>query len=101
MTTDFDAFADVPESTDFEPVLEIADVTEIEAVAVADEPAPALDDADIDPELREEVNTKLDLARAYMEMGDREGAREILQEVLGEGDKQQKAEAEKLMAEAA
>ncbi len=101
LTTDFDAFADVPESTDFEPALEIADVPEIEAVAVAEEPAPALDDADIDPELREEVNTKLDLARAYMEMGDREGAREILQEVLGEGDKQQKAEAEKLMAEAA
>jgi pilus assembly protein FimV len=101
LTTDFDAFADVPESTDFEPALEIADVPEIEAVAVAEEPAPALEDADIDPELREEVNTKLDLARAYMEMGDREGAREILQEVLGEGDKQQKAEAEKLMAEAA
>jgi len=101
LTTDFDAFADVPESTDFEPALDVADVPEIEAVAVADEPAPALDDADIDPELREEVNTKLDLARAYMEMGDREGAREILQEVLGEGDKQQKAEAEKLMAEAA
>jgi pilus assembly protein FimV len=54
----------------------------------------------IDAELREEVNTKLDLARAYMEMGDREGAREILQEVLGEGDLQQKAEANKLLAEA-
>jgi pilus assembly protein FimV len=101
LTTDFDAFADVPESTDFEPALDLADVPEIEAVAIAEEPAPAPDDADIDPELREEVNTKLDLARAYMEMGDREGAREILQEVLGEGDKQQKAEAEKLMAEAA
>jgi FimV-like protein len=35
-----------------------------------------------------------------MEMGDREGAREILQEVLGEGDLQQKAEANKLLAEA-
>lgn len=33
----------------------------------------------------EEVNTKLDLARAYEEMGDLEGARELLQEVLGEG----------------
>ena len=33
-------------------------------------------------------------------MGDREGAREILQEVLNEGDSGQKAEAGKLMAEA-
>jgi pilus assembly protein FimV len=33
----------------------------------------------------EEVNTKLDLAKAYEEMGDLEGARELLQEVLSEG----------------
>lgn len=33
----------------------------------------------------EEVNTKLDLAKAYEEMGDLEGARELLHEVLGEG----------------
>lgn len=53
----------------------------------------------IDPELWEEVNTKLDLSKAYLEMGDREGAREILQEVLAEGDADQKAEANKLIAE--
>ena len=34
--------------------------------------------------------TKLDLAKAYQEMGDVEGAREILQEVLHEGDDEQK-----------
>lgn len=101
LATDFDAFADLPESAEVVPAVDSSDVPEIEAVAVAEEAEPAADDADIDPELREEVNTKLDLARAYMEMGDREGAREILQEVLGEGDKQQKAEAEKLMVEAA
>ncbi len=33
----------------------------------------------------EQVNTKLDLAKAYEEMGDLEGARELLQEVVGEG----------------
>ncbi|RIX46961.1 MAG: pilus assembly protein [Rhodocyclales bacterium GT-UBC] len=33
----------------------------------------------------EEVNTKLDLAKAYEEMGDLEGARELLQEVVAEG----------------
>jgi pilus assembly protein FimV len=42
--------------------------------------------------------TKLDLAKAYQEMGDVEGAREILQEVLHEGDEQQKGEAGALLA---
>jgi len=42
--------------------------------------------------------TKLDLAKAYQEMGDVEGAREILQEVLHEGDDQQKTEAQSLLA---
>jgi pilus assembly protein FimV len=41
--------------------------------------------------------TKLDLAKAYQEMGDVEGAREILQEVLHEGDDQQKKEAQTLL----
>jgi len=45
--------------------------------------------------------TKLDLAKAYQEMGDVEGAREILQEVLHEGDNQQKAEAQALIAKLA
>ncbi len=42
--------------------------------------------------------TKLDLAKAYQEMGDVEGAREILQEVLHEGDDQQKTEAQGLLS---
>jgi len=42
--------------------------------------------------------TKLDLAKAYQEMGDVEGAREILQEVLREGDGQQQTEAQGLIA---
>ena len=45
--------------------------------------------------------TKLDLAKAYQEMGDVEGAREILQEVLHEGDDQQKSEAQALLSKLA
>jgi pilus assembly protein FimV len=45
--------------------------------------------------------TKLDLAKAYQEMGDVEGAREILQEVLHEGDDQQKSEAQGLLSKLA
>ena len=43
----------------------------------------------------QEMATKLDLASAYEEIGDKEGARELLQEVIqgGDGGQQQKARA--------
>jgi pilus assembly protein FimV len=44
-----------------------------------------------------DVQTKFDLAKAYQEMGDRDGAKEILQEVVKEGDAEQKAQATKLL----
>ncbi|NIP71876.1 MAG: FimV family protein [Gammaproteobacteria bacterium] len=45
----------------------------------------------------DEVGTKLDLAKAYIDMGDPEGARSILDEVLEEGSDDQKGEAQELM----
>lgn len=45
----------------------------------------------------DEIGTKLDLARAYLDMGDQEGARELLAEVLEEGSDPQREEAEGLM----
>ena len=45
-----------------------------------------------------EVGTKLDLARAYVDMGDPEGARSILEEVLKEGSAAHKQEAARLMS---
>ena len=45
-----------------------------------------------------DVQTKFDLAKAYQEMGDKDGAREILAEVIKEGDSQQQAEANELLA---
>ncbi len=44
-----------------------------------------------------DVQTKFDLAKAYQEMGDKDGAREILQEVIKEGDTGQQGEAKKLL----
>ena len=44
-----------------------------------------------------EVATKLDLAKAYQEMGDADGAREILEEVIRDGDTSQRESAEKLI----
>jgi pilus assembly protein FimV len=49
----------------------------------------------------DEVTTKLDLARAYLDMGDPEGARSILGEVIEEGNDDQKNEAEALMSKLA
>ena len=46
----------------------------------------------------EAVGTKLELAKAYLEIGDKDGAREILQEVAKEGSSAQKEEAQKLIA---
>ncbi len=52
---------------------------------------------DLEPVTMSEVGTKLDLARAYMDMGDPDGARNILEEVLAEGSAAQKQEAQRLM----
>jgi len=45
----------------------------------------------------DETETKLDLARAYIDMGDMEGARDILDEVMAEGSDSQRSEAQELM----
>ena len=44
-----------------------------------------------------EVATKLDLAQAYIDMGDADGARDILSEVLTEGDEAQRGEAKEML----
>jgi pilus assembly protein FimV len=43
------------------------------------------------------LETKLDLGKVYVDMGDDEGARELLQEVLERGDDRQRAEARSLL----
>ena len=70
-------------------------------------PAPQMqldmDDEDIDLGLDElmsdgdVIETKLDLAKAYIEMGDTEGAKNLLDEVKAEGSEAQKSEADKLL----
>jgi len=64
----------------------------------------SMDDDDFDiSELSEdvdEVTTKLDLARAYIDMGDNEGARSILEEVKQEGNEEQQARASELLQQA-
>ena len=45
-----------------------------------------------------DVQQKFDLAKAYEEMGDKDGARDILQEVVKEGDTEQQSQAKTLLA---
>jgi len=49
----------------------------------------------------DETTTKLDLARAYIDMGDAEGARDILDEVMNEGSDTQQQEAREMLAKLA
>ncbi|MBZ0105186.1 MAG: hypothetical protein K8H84_06105 [Sulfuricella denitrificans] len=73
-------------SLDLEEPTVAADVTEVAAI-----------DEGVEESGGAEVATKLDLARAYVEMGDKEGAKEILEEVLKEGSSQQQADANQLL----
>ena len=81
-----------PENIEFN--LDDLDTTEVTYDDAEDDAEGLLDASD-------EVSTKLDLARAYLDMGDPEGARSILDEVMEEGNETQKNEAVKLIAELA
>jgi pilus assembly protein FimV len=49
----------------------------------------------------DEMQTKLDLAQAYMDMGDSEGARNLLGEVMAEGSDAQQGQAKEMLAKLA
>ncbi|MGN6517871.1 MAG: FimV/HubP family polar landmark protein [Dokdonella sp.] len=71
-------------------------------VPAAKEPAPAMKEATLDDDFfagEDAIGTKLDLAKAYMDMGDPDGARSMLEEVVAEGNDAQKAEAHRLISE--
>jgi pilus assembly protein FimV len=69
------------------------DTSSITMSMSADEMSDDLSDA----RTMTEVGTKLDLARAYVDMGDPDGARSILEEVLDEGDQAQRQQAQQLL----
>lgn len=47
----------------------------------------------------DDAATKFDLAKAYMELGDDDAAKDILEEIKSEGNSEQRAEADKLLSE--
>ncbi len=76
-----------------QPRPQIADTESPTMSLGPDEMSDDLDDA----RTMTEVGTKLDLARAYVDMGDPGGARSILEEVLDEGDEGQRQQAQSLL----
>ena len=92
--------ADLPDADDemFEQALSGLSDQEVEDVPALDNVSEAEMDAELDFLAdTDEVATKLDLARAYIDMGDTDGARDILAEVVQEGNSQQREEAEGLL----
>lgn len=79
-----ETFARLDTSVDFT-------LPDIDPDSVEDDDLDFLSDSD-------ETATKLDLARAYIDMGDAEGARDIIDEIVKEGSEQHKADAESLLA---
>jgi len=94
-----DNASDNSASDDFNDMLDIsdenADAFEIEEEVVMDEEIDLgledlMDDTDA-------IDTKLDLAKAYIEMGDQEGAKNLLDEIYAEGTEEQISVAKKLL----
>jgi pilus assembly protein FimV len=89
ITAKTDKFAAITSKTD-----KLAAITTAKSNSISVEEVPV---PELEPVTMSEVGTKLDLARAYMDMGDPEGARSILEEVVHEGSASQKQEAQRLI----
>lgn len=99
---DFAAFEDELQSDDSLTAEESLSETLSQLPTPEDAMAGTLNDDELDAELdfladTDEAATKLDLARAYIDMGDQEGAKDILGEVVSEGNDAQKHEAEEML----
>jgi len=79
-----------------EAVEELAEESVAASPAVSDDDEEDFDLSSLDDV--DEISTKLDLARAYLDMGDHEGTKGILEEVLADGNDEQKQEANDLIA---
>ena len=94
LETEYQTATEMLDQIDEEEVVESNTIEMVEngtveaTEAVNEEASGAIDD---------EVATKLDLARAYLEMGDMDGAKGVLDEVIEEGSSQQKQEASSIL----
>jgi pilus assembly protein FimV len=92
---DFDLNLGGEAKADEAPAMDLSTIS-LDLGMAGDAPAAGAE-ANADPKWQE-VATKLDLAKAYEEMGDKDGARELLNEVVREGDAAQQGQAQQLLA---
>jgi pilus assembly protein FimV len=78
--------------------LDLSDPAEAQSEATAAAAAAAEEeDEDETSSFAKEINTKVDLAAAYQEIGDKDGARELLDEVVKSGNRRQVAKAQEML----
>ena len=100
---DIDSEDDTSEMSLQDETLEFADLGDLTLTDTDDEAESVLSDDESDEvpaganDTWDEAGTKLDLARAYIEMDDKESAQSILEEVAKEGTDDQKSEARDLI----
>ena len=88
----------LPKDTFYAPAAADAAGADEDWLGDIDDALSFLDFPDDEIDLHEaHISTKLDLARAYLDMGDIEGARSTLEEVMVEGNDDQRREAEVLL----
>ena len=100
--TDIDDLADDVVSEEMDDVPSVEDVfgedsEEEETESEEAEFEEPIEEGTDDEASSDDVDTQLDLARAYIEMGDYEGTREIINEILESGSKEQCEEAQKIL----
>ena len=103
LSFDFDlneveAAGEKPVVTEAEPIIVPSDNTRLlDFTGIdLDTPAPVTEQSSLS-EAEQEIKTKFELAQVYQEMGDFENAREILQEVIVEGNADQQSSAQALL----
>jgi len=81
-----------------EPSVAVEETTQaVEAALPTPEALEEVEEITFSADESADVDTKLDLVAAYTDMGDTEGARELLEEVLREGGPQQRTRAQSLL----
>ncbi len=90
ISLDFDGTVEIPKSVDLD---EDDDDDDEHTVFVPRASQPDEQSAD------DEIATKLDLAKAYVELGDKDSAKVILDEVMADGNDEQRKQAEDLLGQ--
>jgi len=98
LEADIDVDTETEETADLDMGMDL-DASDVTEAVSLDEGDSEFDISSLSEEV-DEISTKLDLAKAYIDMGDSEGARSILEEVKQEGSDEQQQQADELLKQA-